>query len=352
VKLRYAEYLTDVQRQIIDRIGATAAGAARALDALTGDFLTRSTATTEGECLGFRHPTLWEGFAVWLSTQHHLMPLVLAGLDDRQLVERINCQTAASGYREGELLRVPPSLYATVAERVAREVRSLREAFRSSTIESPYQLWWGTLSFLSRWCSDDFLKTYLEFDPELPRYLARRLNSYLVLSSETAVLARLHTAGLLPGQVRQEAIDELRTLAVETPDAEWLRTGDWSTLLTEPEKSELLDEIRDELLRGLVDAVGLCIETADSRDDYAAIDELETYKNEFDRRGDLEASEAFAAAMDQYNTGMISKWDDEDADDDFERDPVSRSGFSSLKDYIAAKAASATTRSTFDDIDA
>jgi hypothetical protein len=107
--------LDEAQRDIIARAGSTPAGTARALQSLTGSFLQATgqqsarpesafpalpgepgyRSLTGGRPVNsgwaFRHPTLSEGFASWLSAQPHLLAVVLAGLADHTLLTSVDC---------------------------------------------------------------------------------------------------------------------------------------------------------------------------------------------------------------------------------------------------------------------
>ena len=293
--------LDEAQRDIIARAGATPAGVARGLDALTGSFL-QVTAPRLGQSgWALRHPTLWEGFASWVATQTHLLTVLLGGLTDSALLRRIDCDDEGAEEKNGTLLRVPPSLYRPVAERLAM---ILREPFAGEhwriragrTVSTdPYNEHRGRKTsvhmFLSRRSCDTFLRTYLDVGPGLPDMMVD-FTSFLNVVTEPIVLARLHRAGLLSEPVRLREVERVAELAIDTPDSGWLTDNAWRILLTAAERAALMRKVREDL----VPALGYSLDD-EKESGYDPIEQpLNRYKEEFERDGDHEAAAAFAEA--------------------------------------------------------
>jgi hypothetical protein len=339
--------LTGAQREIIERAGSTPAGAARALQALTGSFLQVTGPPLGRPGWAFRHPTLWEGFASWVSTQSHLLTVVLAGITDSELLTRVDCNEENASEEHGTLLRVPAALYRAVAERLAaiRQQPFTGNRFRRDGPPFQYSVAYdehrdrqqAVLRFLSHRSSDAFLRTYLDLDPDLPGSLVN-FTSFVYAVPEPAVLARLKRAGLLHEQVRRQALDRMADLAVTTPDDGWLHTEAWKILLTPADRAMLMDKVRTDLIPRLETLHG--IGDGERDEDDPIEDALHGYEGAFENDGDFEAAQEFAFAREIYCQLPVRELDYGDYQDD--PTPLARPGLAPPPD---------TGRSIFDDVD-
>ncbi len=347
--------LNEAQRDIIDRAGSTPAGAARALDALTGSFLQVTGPPLAKPGWAFRHPTLWEGFAAWVPTQSRLLTVMLAGLTDTTLLTRVDCEDKYTSEKQGPLqrgtlLRVPPALYRAVAERLAplRQRPSTGQKWRQREVggwetTASYEKYRGTqrsvMAFLTHRSSDAFLRIYLDVDPGLPSSLVD-FTSYVSVVSEPGVLARLHQAALLSEPVRRQAVEQMAHLAVNTPDDGWTRGSDWRVLLTSGDRARLFEKVRMELVPRLATGEGWGDDERDGDDDPVE-SSLRGYERAFEDEGDFETAQAFAEARDMYSQLPIRVR--QDYRDWEERTPLTGTNLAPAPN---------TSRSIFDDIDA
>ncbi|MFY4722211.1 hypothetical protein [Streptomyces sp. LaBMicrA B280] len=296
--------LDPAQRDIIERAGASPGATSRAMATLTGTFLTEAAALDGQTYWSFHHPTLREGFAAWLTTQTHLLPIVLTGMTDQALLSRTHCLPADGGQRQGTLLRIPPPLYQATAQRISVLRRHRR---------SPDILWWEeyerqrrVLSYLWQNSSDGFLHAYLAEDPELHTELLD-FGAPAKDDPHPRVLARLYGAGLLPEDVRRAAIAHMTDLAVTGPDASWIEDEDWQkqawhVLLTDEERENLFEQVRRELVPCLEQRVDDWASEFDGDTDNDPVDDaLFWYSQAFERRLDNAAVSEFAQARDFYN---------------------------------------------------
>ena len=306
--------LNEAQRDIIDRAGSSPAGAVRALESLTGSFLQVTGPPLAKPGWAFRHPTLWEGFASWVSTQAHLLNVVLAGLSDNALLTRIDCEDETADETHGTLLRVPPALYLAVATRLA----AIRPRPWEGGMRMPSELFWerhrrreAVVLFLARRSSDPFLRVYLDADPDLPGSLVD-FYSYVYAAPEPNLLARLHQLGLLNEEVRRRAVERMKHLAVTTPDDGWLRGTAWKILLTPQERATLVETVREEVVPRLKTGYAWRDHQRYEYDDTVER-VLRGYEIAFKKRGDLETAEAFAAAREMYSQlSTVTEADEED----------------------------------------
>jgi hypothetical protein len=225
------------QALLLERLGSSAAGAAVALEALTGTFLRYGSepGLDEGPAWSFHHPTLRESFAAFVASRPHLLDVFLAGLTDTALLTQIDCGAAPA---TGTLVSIPPQLYPSVARRLA--------AMDSSSL-ADWSRHWAWHQFFVQRCSDGFLREYVQHDEDFVRRLLR-FGSYLGVIPEPRVLCRLHQAGLLLEDDRRAAVANASDLAVETPDADWLDAPEWKVLASETERRAILARVRTELV--------------------------------------------------------------------------------------------------------
>ncbi|AUA16997.1 hypothetical protein GTZ78_47890 [Streptomyces sp. SID8361] len=110
------------------------------------------------------------------------------------------------------------------------------------------------------------------------------------------VLARLHRAGLLPEDIRREAIAHMTDLAVAAPDASWIEDNDWQkqawhVLLRDEERESLSEHVRHELVPRLERRVeDWASEFNGDTDNDLVDDALFWYSQAFERRLDDDAA--------------------------------------------------------------
>jgi hypothetical protein len=304
--------ITQERLDIISRIGGTPAGAARALGALTGDFLQVTGPPLAQDGWVFRHPTLSKGFAAWLATQPLLLPVMLDGLSDSALLGKTDCGHGP-GEERGILLRVPAALYDVMArrlERISRQLysgqRYIQEDGNQVDLESrtggPFSeretRKQAFRSYLDSWCSDVFLREYLKADPALPGRLTKF--DYVTERPELYILARLYEAGLLEEKVRLQAVNRLAELVAMNPDAGWARDWNWDKLLTPGDRAKILDRVRAELVPELDNDDGWFIrETRDPVYDHVE-EVLRGYRDAFAAAGEHGTSRAFGDALERH----------------------------------------------------
>ncbi|WP_326763243.1 restriction endonuclease (plasmid) [Streptomyces sp. NBC_01591] len=313
--------LDPAQRDIIDRAGAAPGAASRAMTTLTGTFLTEATALDGQAYWSFHHPTLREGFATWLTTQAHLLPIVLTGMTDRALLSRTDCLPTGSEQRQGTLLRIPPPLYQATAKRISALRRHRRSPLRDWQEE--YERRQSVFSYLSRDSSDGFLRAYLMEDPDLHSVLMD-FGTPANDDIRSRVLARLHRAGLLPEDIRQQAIARMTDLAVMAPDASWIEDNDlhhaWHVLLTEEERENLFEHVCRELVPRLEQRVyDWASEFNGDPDNDPVDDALFWYSQAFERRLDDDTAGEFDRAQDIYQQ---IREDPDEAHRDWAPDPL------------------------------
>ncbi|MDH6590095.1 hypothetical protein M2161_009286 [Streptomyces sp. SAI-133] len=323
------------QNDVINRIGSTPAGVSRALLALTGTFL-RLTSPPGGDSTtgwSFRHPTLQESFAEFMAADPNLLGIFINGLSWRALLTRIDCGTEE---QRGTLLRIPPTLYPAVVKR-------LYEAEPEARGQYAYPAEW--YNFFAARCSDTFLSLYIEADPQFLPQLTR-LISFLDAIHEPKVLARLHQAGLLSPEQHSRIREKVATLAVETPDAAWLRDPEWKILFSESDQQYLLQRVREDLIPDLDWILDVWRDNYPSNEEpsqyYSTLQEqLRTYREAFEQ--ETEVADALDQAIAEVEETIDSTYNDYEPGPDEHLDIRGRANVSGQEHPHS--------RSIFDDID-
>jgi hypothetical protein len=286
--------LGGAERGIIERVGATVGGTGRALMTLTGTFLRQEAAADARVYWFFKHPTLREGFAVWLASQHHLLSVILTGMDDDALLDLTDCLTQGSQHLEGTLLRMPTPLYPSVAKRLTTLFKEWPEG----------SCWTGeAVRYLSQKCSDSMLQAYVDINPSLPPLLTE-FESFSSVAAEPRLLARLYGLGLLPETHRKMAVDRMADLAVTCLDTSWLDDEPWKILLTNDDRVRIFSEVRRLLVPRLREAVNddwtssIFWRPAGIDDERKLLERaLYLYQQAFAELNDKDTAEAFASAI-------------------------------------------------------
>lgn len=233
-----APSLRGSEATLIARLGSSSADVASALSAMDETFVRfGSPDTAVAPRWFFHHPTLREGFAAFIAQRRHLIDVLVAGLSDEALLTQTECGGPSV---PGTLVSIPLDVYPVVAQRLA--------ALRLDPADWHQRSRW--CRYFSDRCSDDFLLLYADTDP---RFVARLLDfrSYLSIAPEPRVLARLAKLGRLTQPQLREVVKNLGDLAVETPDADWLAAPEWTQLLTDEERTHVLQRVRAELIDDL-----------------------------------------------------------------------------------------------------
>lgn len=332
-------------RNIIDQAGSTQAGVGKALTALTGTFLRLNTSPDGQEYWAFHHPTLREGFAAWLTTQPHLMPMVLVGMTDQALLSRTDCLSPRSGQHQGTLLRIPPPLYPDVARRVVALRQRPRE--REEDWLQYHNRQRAVLVYLWQNSSSGFLRVYVAADPHLYEALVQ-FDAPTTYDLRPRVLARLHQAGLLPEDLRQQTIARMMELSVTAPDADWVEAGGgvgpWDVLLTNEEREAMLEHVRQQLVPDLDDRVEDWVgEFAGDEDDDPVENALRLYEEAFKERHDASTASKIDWAIHNYQ--QMRQPPEDDTSDWTPSTPSLHERLSHLRQR------SGNQRSLFDDVD-
>ena len=285
--------------------------------------------TQDGICSWrFKHPTVRDAFATIISDDRELMDIYLAGSPVDRMFSEVTCGDVGI---QGAKVIVPADRYGLIIQRLASD---------HSDANGGRDL---LNRFLAYRCDQNFLKQYLLRNPSFIAGL--RVGSYLYAVSDVDVLVRLHEYGLLPEANRASAVASIRELAIETPDAGFLRDEIRAVLLPDEFKA-IVDDLRKILLPKLGSII------RNWRFNYDSGVDPEDYFSEL--TGTLEefkvALNTEPEAVEQIDAA-ISRIGGEIEDIRSDAPPEPDYDYEEIRERSATKESAADARSTFDDVD-
>lgn len=245
---------TKEEEQAIARFGGNFGDAVKGLELLNGSLLINSI--KEGAySWHFKHPTIRDAFARIVASSPDLMDIYLTGAPLDKIFSEVSCGDIEL---MGVSVIVPTTQYQIVVDKIK---------------EFDTNKWFNRLTlyrFLSYRCDKKFLVKFL---CEFPNFISKlHVGSYLYANSDIDVLSCLQKFGLLPESVRLRVVEEIKGLAINTPDSGFLR-DDVKYLISECELSDILLSVKNDLLPNLKSVV------SDWEDNYSGDDDSdpETY---------------------------------------------------------------------------
>lgn len=228
--------MTADEEQAVSLMGGTVSDVRNALNALDGSLILQSI--QDGiYSWRFKHPTVRDAFAAVIAEDRELMDIYLAGTPVDRLFDEVTCGNVGI---QGVKVIVPLDRYELLVTRLA--------TINSTT---PVTLW-QLHRFLAFRCDREFLARYIAKHPDFVPGLS--VGSYFYACSDLTILVRLCECGLLSETKRAAVAAAIRELAIETPDAGFLREG-VRKLLRPDEFTGILDDIRIRLLPVLASTI-------------------------------------------------------------------------------------------------
>ncbi len=315
--------LVESERNAVERLGSTLAGVSQSLGSLNGS-LVRFAHDSEN-AWQFRHPTIADAIGQIIADDPELIDVYLSGTPPEKLVREVTC-----GRHDivGAKVVVPQSRYLEVVGKV----RALDVARARNT-------------FLTQRCDTEFLQMYLTQYPDTLKVISTP-HSFLSATSEAALLARLHEAKLLPERYRAVFVAGVRTLAVTTPDADFLSSERIRAVFTKDEIAGILSLVKRNLLpdlSGEIDNWRWNYNRSEDPDWYfePLKEALETFAEELDDDEEVQAS--VANALVEINDTVERLREDFEGDEEVYDELSSSSGRVDLREQ---------ERTIFDDLDA
>lgn len=224
--------LSDGEEDAVELLGGSLSRLRDSLVALDGSLLIQ---VAEGGNVSWRlkHPTIRDAFAGLLVENRELMDIYLVGTPLPQLFREVSCGDVGL---EGVKVVVPADRYDVLLKRMGPLADGRREGRDALN------------AFLARRVDRDFLRLFVGQYKEFVEGL--RVGSYFSAVSDVDVIVRLNEFELLSSEAREEYVRQIRELAVDTPDSDFLRE-DIQPLFASREREAILEHVRFELLPNL-----------------------------------------------------------------------------------------------------
>jgi energy-coupling factor transporter ATP-binding protein EcfA2 len=223
----------------IVRLGSTTGGCIEALEAMHNS-LVQFTVIDDAAIWRFKHPTISDAYAAIIADSPEQLETYLQGTDLAKVFEQVTCGDVALE----KALIVPKSMFPVMLERLA--------AFRrSATYKSRVLTQWDAqrrvLIFLARRSSREFIRQYLERNPDLFEVILKPSISFYY-STEIEMVIKLHAEGLLPEEHRKAFADYIISFTESGEDLYLLKDEDLQTVFTEAELAAVREQVRENLL--------------------------------------------------------------------------------------------------------
>lgn len=228
--------LSPEETEAIQLLGGDASAVRNALTALDGSLLL--LVQQGGEYFWrIKHPTIRDAFAALIAENRELMDIYLTGTPVLQLFQEVSCGDVGL---EGVKVIVPTDRYDALRVRIEEFLDERREN-REPVIR-----------FLASRCDQNFIAVFILRNLKFAASLQAR--AYLRVVPDIGLIVKLHQFNLLPENVRLRHVAAIRTIAVETPDAGFLRE-DIKPLFTTTEFEDILCEVRSKLLPNISECI-------------------------------------------------------------------------------------------------
>ena len=227
---------TPEEENAIHLLGGSTADVRNALLALDGSLI---MLVQQGGEFSWRlkHPTIRDAFAALIAENRELLDIYLTGTPVRQLLQEVSCGDMGI---KGVKVIVPMDRYGPFWNRIEAYLLESR-----ADVDA-------VMRFLASRCERGFLAGYIARNPGFISSL--KVRSYLGAMPDVDVIVRLRTFDLLPEIVRSQHVADIRTLAVETPDSDFLREQ-IRPLFEATEFAAVLEDVRSLLLPSLSELV-------------------------------------------------------------------------------------------------
>jgi hypothetical protein len=225
--------LNQDEYRALERMDSSLGSCVRALEALRDSFV--RFAVVEGEsCWIFKHPTIADALATYLTSTHELMGIYFSSTPLDKLLRQATCGDVGIE----RAIIVQPAFFDTVLKR-------LLAATGWSTHDRVH---W----FLTYRCSKEFLELWVSRSPEALEGIAKP-GLYLSAVSETGLAMRLHQFRLLPEDVRRRFVEAIVRYAVSGEDGYVIHHKPLRSMLTQDENTDFVKKLRTELIPNLGD---------------------------------------------------------------------------------------------------
>ena len=194
--------------------------------------------TKQGKVWKFAHPTIRDAFSSLIRDDDELLEIYLSGTPILKLLGEITCGRNPGA---GQWVEVPQNKFATICF-------SIEEGISDWNWKNLDKLY----NFLAFRCSKKFLKLFLK---RYPKILEDLLNfgSYLYAVSEIPLIDRLYSFQLIDNEFKKKAIENIKDLAVSTPDSSflWLSKKKPDYFINKSDVEEIMTHVKEKMTPNL-----------------------------------------------------------------------------------------------------
>lgn len=255
--------MNEEEKAAVLMMGGKEAGIRDAITSLDGSFVIRVLADGSYSWR-FKHPTIRDAMALLVAADFELLDVYIAGTSLGKIFQEVSCGVPSLG---GVKIIIPSNRFETLLSRIDEAID------RNKFIP-------GLQGFLAFRCSRDFLASFLRHQPSYVDGLY--FNSYLSADIDVDVVVKLHRLGLLKESDRLHFVDQIRTLAIATPDSDFLEPH-IADLLTAQEMEDLIGEVERRVLPRLAYIVDSRKDEFEGDDPSSHFEELTGALNGFSR---------------------------------------------------------------------
>lgn len=330
-KLKSPLEINEFETNAITRLGSSLSGCINALEAMKGNMVQHLIIDDES-IWKYKHPTIGDAFAKYIVRSPDMIEIYLHGSTIDKLLDHITCGDVTIK----NAIIVPKKLFPLILDKLNsyKATKKYKTEFLSE---------WGAkrnlFNFLARRCSLQFLKIYIENNPEILEQVTEP-SQFLEYSPEVALAYTLFSKDLLPDTNRKMFIEKVSEYALNGENLYALSSEDIKEMFMESELKELLNKIKI----NLIPKISSLKETWKSKfnhDDDAGYhmsslkENLETIENEFSDEPEIvfainiELSEIENWIKENTNEETVPELDNLSGDSE-EQDDIERSIFEDI----------------------
>lgn len=238
-KLKSPLDLSEIENNAITRLGSSLNGCINALEAMRGNMVQHIIVDDES-LWKFKHPTIGDAFAKHIVGSPDMVEIYIHGSSVDQLVDHISCGDV--GVRNAII--IPKKLFPLILKRL--NSYKLTKKYKTEFLSE-----WGAkrnlFNFLSKRCSQHFLKLYVDSNPDVLEQVTKPSQN-LEYSPEVSLAYTLNKNGLLPDKNRKAFIAKVSEYALSGENLYALSSDEIKEMFIQNEYDELLKTIKSNLL--------------------------------------------------------------------------------------------------------
>ncbi|MEK7600311.1 MAG: restriction endonuclease [Patescibacteria group bacterium] len=219
---------------VMGRFGANTSDILSALHDLEGTFLRYNR--NKGEWR-FHHPTIREGFARYIIQSPELTDILIQGFSLVDILEQVDCGT---GKVEGQLIRLQPSLYDQVLDRL----NVFWDIYSSADGYTSYYLRLRLLNFLNRGNKQFLQRAMTKHRDLIERIMEDSLSGEIIGNPAIPYAGRLLDFDMLDQSMKEKIADYYMDVSVSIPDGSWLTYVPARKLIDDSHATTILANVR------------------------------------------------------------------------------------------------------------